>query len=375
MKELHAMVILGTRPESIKLAPVIHELRVRGEGVRTTVVNTGQHREMLQPMLELFGIRPDHDLALQRPDQTLEHVVSGVLAGLPALFAADHPDVMIVQGDTATTFAAALAGFFRDVRVAHVEAGLRTENCRNPFPEEMNRRLTTRLADLHLAPTARARDALLAEGVDPGAVLLTGNTVVDALQWLRTERSDTVSTAADAALSGIELAGRRLAVITGHRRESFGQPFRDFCTALRDAAEEHEDLVLVYPVHLNPKVQEPVREMLGTVDRIHLLPPVGYPAMIGLLERASVVITDSGGIQEEAPSFGVPVLVTRETTERPEGIEAGVSVLVGTDPARIGEALREALAAGKSAIGENPYGDGAAARRTVDALVERFSRA
>ena len=231
------------------------------------------------------------------------------------------------------------------------------------------------LEPLHLPLERFEPIALLAEGVAADTVLLTGNTVVDALQWLRAERGDTVASAADAALAGIGLDGRRLAVITGHRRESFGQPFRDFCTALRDAAEEHEDLVLVYPVHLNPRVQEPVREILGDVDRIHLLPPVDYPAMIGLLERASVVVTDSGGIQEEAPSFGVPVLITRETTERPEGIEAGVSVLVGTDPVRIGKALREALASGKSEVRTNPFGDGAAARRTVAALVARFSRA
>ncbi len=374
MKELHAMVILGTRPESIKLAPVIHELGARGDGVRATVVNTGQHREMLTPMLELFGIRPGHDLALQRPDQTLEHIVSGVLGGMAGLLGKENPDVIVVQGDTATTFAAALAGFFRDVRVAHVEAGLRTAHRRNPFPEEMNRRLTTRLADLHLAPTTRARDALLQEGVDAADVLLTGNTVVDALHWLRKERGDTVAQAADAALAGIDLDGQRLAVVTGHRRESFGQPFRDFCTALRNAAHDHPDLVLVYPVHLNPRVQEPVKEILGSEDRVHLLPPVDYPAMIGLLERADVVITDSGGIQEEAPSFGVPVLVTRETTERPEGIEAGVSVLVGTDPARIREELAAALKRGRFEQGTNPFGDGSAARRTVDALIERFGR-
>lgn len=374
MKELHAMVILGTRPESIKLAPVVHELRGRGESVRATVVNTGQHREMLVPMLELFGIAPEHDLDLQRPDQTLEHIVGGVLSGMPALLAADRPDVVVVQGDTATTFAAALAAFFRDVRVAHVEAGLRTEHRRIPFPEEMNRRLTTRLADLHLAPTARARAALLAEGVEPDCVLLTGNTVVDALHWLRRERGDTVAGAAETALGGIDLSGKRLAVITGHRRESFGQPFRDFCTALATAAADYPDLVLVYPVHLNPQVQAPVREILGDIDRIHLLPPVDYPAMIGLLERADVVITDSGGIQEEAPSFGVPVLVTRDTTERPEGIEAGVSVLVGTDPVRIRDALATALGEGRFEQGTNPFGDGSAARRTVDALIERFGR-
>lgn len=374
MKELHAMVILGTRPESIKLAPVIHELQSRGEGVRATVVSTGQHREMLAPMLELFGIQPAHDLELQRPDQSLEHIVSGVLSGMPALFAADTPDVIVVQGDTATTFAAALGGFFRDVRVAHVEAGLRTEHRRIPFPEEMNRRLTTRLADLHLAPTTGARDALLSEHVDPETVLMTGNTVVDALHWLRRERGDAVAAAADAALSGIDMTGRRLCVVTGHRRESFGQPFRDFCAALATAADDYPDLVLVYPVHLNPRVQEPVREILGDRDRIHLLAPVDYPAMIGLLERADVVITDSGGIQEEAPSFGVPVLVTRETTERPEGVVAGVSVLVGTDPEKIRTELAKALAAGRSEAAENPYGDGRAAQRTVDALIERFGR-
>lgn len=374
MKELHAMVVLGTRPEAIKLAPVIHELRARGEAVRATVVSTGQHREMLAPMLELFGIQPAHDLDLQRPDQTLEHIVSGVLGGLPALFALEKPDVIVVQGDTSTTFAAALGGFFRDVRVAHVEAGLRTEHARIPFPEEMNRRLTTRLADLHLAPTARSRDALIGEGVPADQVLLTGNTVVDALHWLRRERGDEVAAAADAALAGIDLEGRRLAVITGHRRESFGQPFRDFCTALATAADDYPDLVLVYPVHLNPRVQEPVREILAGRDRIHLLDPVDYPAMIGLLERADVVITDSGGIQEEAPSFGVPVLVTRETTERPEGVEAGVSVLVGTDADLIRSELAKALAAGRSEAQVNPYGDGSAARRTIDALIERFGR-
>ena len=374
MKELHAMVILGTRPEAIKLAPIVHELRSRGDSVRVTVVSTGQHREMLAPMLELFGIQPAHDLQLQRPDQTLEHIVSGVLGGMPALFASEQPDVIVVQGDTSTTFAAALAGFFRDVRVAHVEAGLRTEHARNPFPEEMNRRLTTRLADLHLAPTARSRDALLGEGIPEDQVLMTGNTVVDALHWLRRERGDLVTGAADAALDGIDLDGKRLAVITGHRRESFGQPFRDFCTALADAADDYPDLVLVYPVHLNPRVQEPVREILGGRDRIHLLEPVDYPAMIGLLERADVVITDSGGIQEEAPSFGVPVLVTRETTERPEGVEAGVSVLVGTDRELIRAELAKALAAGRSEARANPYGDGAAARRTIDALIERFGR-
>lgn len=371
--QLHAAVVLGTRPEAIKLAPLVHALD-RTEGARVTVVNTGQHREMLAPMLELFGLVPQADLELQRPDQTLEHVVAGVLAGLGPLLEAQKPDVLIVQGDTATTFAAALSAFFHGIPVAHLEAGLRTGNPRVPFPEEMNRRLTTRLASLHLAPTVRAAAALRHEGVDPDSVEMTGNTVVDALRWLREQRGETVAGAAEAALTGIELEGFRLGVVTGHRRESFGEPFRRLCRALLDGVQRHPDLVLVYPVHLNPRVQAPVREILEEHPRIHLLPPVDYPAMIGLLERADVVITDSGGIQEEAPSFGVPVLVTRETTERMEGIEAGVSVLVGTDPERIAAALEDALAQGRTSAGENPFGDGHASARCVRALMSRFGR-
>lgn len=371
-RSLHAMVVLGTRPEAIKLAPVVHALGRAGDRVRGTVVSTGQHREMLAPMLELFGIEPAVDLRLQKPGQSLEHVVTGVLTGLPPVLQEHRPDVLIVQGDTATTFAAALAAFYHDVRVAHVEAGLRTATPRIPFPEEMNRRLTTRLADLHLAPTPRAADALRAEGVPENAILMTGNTVVDALHWLSRERADTVDGAVDDALEGIETEGHPLVVVTGHRRESFGAPFEAFCRALRGIADRHERVRLVYPVHLNPRVQEPVRAILADHPRIHLLEPVSYPAMIGLLRRADVVITDSGGIQEEAPSFGVPVLVTRETTERPEGVEAGVSVLVGTDETRIAEEFDRALAGGRHPAGANPFGDGEAATRTVAALVERF---
>lgn len=370
------MVVLGTRPEAIKLAPVVHALGQRGPGIRASVVSTGQHREMLRPMLELFGITPAADLDLQRPGQSLEHVVTGVLLGLPPLLAELRPDVLVVQGDTATTFAAALASFYHDVPIAHVEAGLRTATPRIPFPEEMNRRLTTRLADLHLAPTERAAQALRAEGVDPGVVLMTGNTVVDALQWLARERASVVESARAEALAGITIEQRKLVVVTGHRRESFGAPFESFCRALRDLADRWEEVVLVYPVHLNPRVQEPVRAILADHPRIHLLQPVGYPAMIGLLQRADVVITDSGGIQEEAPSFGVPVLVTRETTERPEGVEAGVSVLVGTDPEKIRTEFERALGTRSKGRGvaSNPYGDGRAAVRTVDALIQRFGR-
>jgi UDP-N-acetylglucosamine 2-epimerase (non-hydrolysing) len=365
---LRIMVVLGTRPEAIKMAPLIHELQAHSDDFRTMVVSTGQHREMLRPMLELFDIELTADLDLQKPGQTLEHVVSSVLSRMPDLFAEHQPDLLVAQGDTATTFASSLAAFFRDVRVVHLEAGLRTDDPREPFPEEMNRRLTSRLADLHLAPTERAAQALRDEGVSADRVVLTGNTVVDALQWLRRERADEVGTAAAEALGGIDLEGRRLCVVTGHRRESFGDPFRDFCRALLTACEQHPDLDVVYPVHLNPQVQAPVHELLDGHPHIHLLEPISYPAMVGLLDRAAVVITDSGGIQEEAPSFGVPVLVTRDRTERTEGIDAGVSVLVGTDPARILPALDVALSQGKSAAGENPFGDGQAARRSVEAI-------
>jgi UDP-N-acetylglucosamine 2-epimerase len=366
------MVVLGTRPEAIKMAPLVHALQSRPEDFRTLVVSTGQHREMLRPMLELFGIELTADLDLQKPGQSLEHVVSSVLNRFPDLFETHRPNVLVAQGDTATTFASSLAAFFRDVRVVHLEAGLRTDDPREPFPEEMNRRLTSRLADLHLAPTTKARDALLSEGVDPDRVVLTGNTVVDALQWLRRERADEIQSAARATLEGIDLDGRRLCVVTGHRRESFGEPFREFCRALLGACEQHPDLEIVYPVHLNPQVQAPVHELLDGHPHVHLLAPIGYPAMVGLLERAAVVITDSGGIQEEAPSFGVPVLVTRDRTERTEGVDAGVSVLVGTDPSRILPALATALGKSRGRECKNPFGDGRAAERSVEAILRTF---
>jgi len=372
---LHAMVVLGTRPEAIKLAPVVHALRARKERCRTTVVSTGQHREMLGPMLELFGIAPDADLDLQRPDQTLEHIISAVLAGLPPLLERERPDVLVVQGDTSTTFAAALAAFYHDVPVAHVEAGLRTREPRNPFPEEMNRRLTSRLAALHLAPTPRAEKALAAEGIGADSVVMTGNTVVDALDWLRNRRRTLLDGAGPEELAGFDWGERQLVAVTGHRRESFGEPFRRFCQGLLDVAEDNPRAVIVYPVHLNPRVQAPVREILADHPRIHLLPPVSYPSMIWLLERAALVITDSGGIQEEAPSFGVPVLVTRQNTERMEAVDAGVATLVGTDPQRIRDEARRILRQGLRAEGGNPFGDGHAASRCVDAMIERFVRA
>lgn len=367
-------VVLGTRPEAIKLAPVIHELRRRPKAVQCSVINTGQHREMLAPMLELFDLAPDADLALQRHDQTLEHIVTSVLQGMPPVFQRLGTQVLVVQGDTSTTFATSLSAFYHAIPVVHVEAGLRTSDARNPFPEEMNRRLTSRLTSLHLAPTPKAEAALRAEGVPAAHIRMTGNTVVDALQWLRTQRSDRVAAARPGEVTKALLADRRLVAVTGHRRESFGPPFRNLCMGLRRIVDEHPDVLMVYPVHLNPRVQAPVHELLGSHPRILLLPPVEYPTMIWLLQSAALVVTDSGGIQEEAPSFGVRVLVTREVTERTEGVDAGVSVLVGTDPDRIALEASRALAAGRLPVAANPFGDGLAARRSVDALLEMFGQ-
>jgi len=363
-----ATIVLGTRPEAIKMAPVVHALRTRG--VTTSVISTGQHREMLAPMLDLFGIVPDADLALQRHGQAVTDVIAGVLRELPAALAMEVPDVVLVQGDTATAFAAALTGFLNGIDVAHVEAGLRTADPQVPFPEEMNRRLISRVARIHFAPTPRAATVLVREGVDEDAVLCTGNTVVDALQWLRSERRETIDASLARDLAGLELEGKRIVAVTGHRRESFGEPMRRVCRALRRIADAHEDVALVFPVHLNPAVQEAVSAELANHPRIHRLPPVGYPTMIGLLERACAVITDSGGIQEEAPSLGTPVLVTRDATERPEGVGAGCATLVGTDDDAIVGAFERVTTEGAASVRENPYGDGHAADRIARAVVE-----
>lgn len=366
---LHVLIVLGTRPEAIKLAPLVHALREH-DATRVTVVNTGQHREMLEPMLELFDIVPDANLDLQRHNQTLEHIVMSVLDGLPPLLEKFQPDVIVVQGDTSTTFAAGLTAFYRGIPVVHLEAGLRTPDPRVPFPEEMNRRLTSRVASLHLAPTTRAETALLDEGIDRADVIMSGNTVVDSLRWLTEHRNDELGP--PPGFDASRLDGKRLLLVTGHRRESFGQPFRDLCQGLRDVVDEHEDLVAIYPVHLNPKVQAPVRELLADQPRIHLLDPVSYPTLVWLLQRADLVLTDSGGIQEEAPSFGVPVLVMREVTERMEAVEAGASTLVGTDPEKIRSQAREKLAGGKLKSKQNPFGDGHASRRAIEAMLARW---
>ncbi len=364
----HILVVLGTRPEAIKLAPVVFALRERPDDACVTLCSTGQHRSMLDETLAAFELRPDHELGVMRPGQHPTDLLSRLLAALRPLLAELRPDTVVVQGDTTTVMAAALAGYLDHVRVAHVEAGLRTGDKRAPFPEEVNRRVTGVLADDHFVPTPGARENLLAEGVPRQRIFLTGNTIVDALRWMRRRVADVPPPAR------LVPPGRRLVLVTAHRRESFGGPLRDLCLALRDLAGRFDDVQLVYPVHLNPRVRGPVHEILGDVPRVSLTEPLPYGDFVGLLVRASLVLTDSGGIQEEAPSLGTPTLVLREKTERPEALRTGVVRLVGTSRARIVAEAARILADG-AARPTTPrplavYGDGRAARRIAEVLID-----
>lgn len=364
------LVIFGTRPEAIKLAPVVAALAT-APTLTARLCVTGQHREMLDQMLALFDIEPHHDLAVMRAEQDLFDLSARTVAGLRPVLDAEQPAAVLVQGDTTTSMAAALAAFYRRIPVGHVEAGLRTGHVYDPFPEEMNRRLTSQLTTWHYAPTARAAANLRSEGIAGERVLVTGNTIVDALQAIvrRLERDPALCVP---AVPPQRLAGRRLVLVTGHRRESFGEGLRNICLALRALAERHPDTLIVYPVHLNPAVQRPVRELLASSPSIVLSPPLEYLPFVDLMRRAYLILTDSGGLQEEAPSLGVPVLVMRETTERPEAIEAGTAVLVGTQRDRIIEAashlLTDRAAHDRMRSTQNPFGDGKAAERIVNHL-------
>ncbi len=366
------LVICGTRPEGIKLAPVMQALRRRPAAFHATLCVTGQHRQMLDPILKFFSLVPEFDLDLMRPGQTLTDVTAGALPKLKQVIQTVEPDWVLVQGDTTTAFAGALAAFYEKKRVGHVEAGLRTGDRYSPFPEEMNRSLITRLAELHFAPTETARDRLTAEGVTQG-VHVTGNTVIDALVEARrlVEANHEATFAQE--FKAID-ASRPLVLITGHRRESFGAPFESICQAIRSLATHHSGVQFVYPVHLNPNVREPVERILRGVAGITLIEPVDYPRMVWLLSKSTVVLTDSGGIQEEAPSFGKPVLVMRDVTERPEGIAAGCARLVGTSEDRIVEEvstlLTDRAAWQAMAQARNPYGDGTAAEQIVTLLAQ-----
>jgi len=368
-RPIRAAIVIGTRPEAIKMAPVVRALRARPGRFEALLVSTGQHREMLRQVLEAFDLRPDADLDVMKPGQDLFDVTAASLLGMRDVLRSARPHAVLVQGDTTTAMAAALAAFYERIPCGHVEAGLRTGNRLLPFPEEMNRLLADRLAGVHFAPTQGAADALIAEGVDRAGIHVTGNTVVDALLWVRQRlRERPVPLPVPEA----ELQGRRLVLVTGHRRESFGETFRGICRAILRVVRAHPDVVVVYPVHLNPSVDGPVRELLGREPRVVLAPPVGYLQFVSLLDRAHLVLTDSGGVQEEAPSFAKPVLVMRDVTERPEGVQAGVARLVGTSEEGIfagtSELLDDAEAYGRMARGANPYGDGRAAERIADIL-------
>jgi UDP-N-acetylglucosamine 2-epimerase (non-hydrolysing) len=361
--------VLGTRPEAIKMAPVIRALAAQPQAFTSMVCVTGQHRDMLDQIMRVFGLVADFDLDLMRPGQAPSEVASRVLAVMPAVFRDSRPDLVLVQGDTTTTAAAAMAAFLHGIPVGHIEAGLRTDDIRQPFPEEMNRRLTTLVSALHFPPTARARDALLRERVPADHIIVTGNTVIDALLQCRSAEHRF----ADPALAALD-ATRRIVLVTLHRRESFGAPMRSVCTALRRIAERHPELLFVLPMHRNPSVRDVVVPALGGSRSFLLIEPLDYLDFIHIMARSLLIVTDSGGVQEEAPALNVPVLVTRDVTERPEGVEVGAARLVGTDENRIvmavEELLTDAAAYQKMADAPNPYGDGHAAERIVTALVQ-----
>lgn len=366
------MVVFGTRPEAIKLAPIILELKKRSN-IDTTICVTAQHRQMLDQVLGLFNLKPEIDLDIMQPQQTLPQLTSRVLTGMDQILAEHKPDTIVIQGDTTTVMATAMAAFYRQIQVGHVEAGLRSGNLNSPFPEEMNRRVATIFSSLHFAPTVAARDALINEGVESGKVFLTGNPVIDALNLIIDQPCP------ETARQLLERAGltesgsnKKLILVTAHRRENFGARFRSICEGLKSVVTKNSNVVIIYPVHLNPNVQGPVHDILGGVDRVILTEPLTYDVLAHLMKAAYMVLTDSGGIQEEAPSLGKPVLVMRTETERPEGVRAGTAKLVGPVAENILRETEKLLFHPdqylKMSRAINPYGDGKAASRIADAL-------
>jgi UDP-N-acetylglucosamine 2-epimerase len=367
-RPLTVLSVVGTRPEVIKMAPVVHAFERRSDRVRFVLCSTGQHRELLDQALGVFALEPDFDLDLMEPDQRLPHLTARLLEGLDSVVARARPDWILAQGDTTTVLASAFVAFYNGVRFGHVEAGLRTGDLQAPYPEEMNRKVADVVADLFFAPTSRAQAALLAEGHAADRIYVTGNTVVDALLEIGGQEYDwqagPLAAVGDEALT---------ILVTAHRRESFGEPMRALCVALAQLAGRVPEACLVFPVHLNPHVREPVTELLRDVPNVHLLDPLDYRSLVHLMQRSALILTDSGGIQEEAPTFGVPLLVLREKTERPEAVEAGFARVVGTDPETI---VCEALALlgdselrARLASTPNPFGDGQAAERIADAVL------
>ena len=371
-KKIKVMTVFGTRPEAIKMAPVVLELQKHASAITPVVAVTAQHREMLDQVLHLFKIQPDYDLDIMAAGQTLFDITAKVMRGLDAVLKAERPDIVLVHGDTTTTFAGALAAYYHQTPVGHVEAGLRTGNKYSPFPEEMNRKLTGCIADLNFAPTETSEANLLAEHVPPETIFVTGNTVIDALH--HTVQDDFAFD--DALLQKVDFEHKRVILVTTHRRENLGEPMRHVYKALRQLVEEFDDVEIVFPVHKNPKVREIVQEELGGLEKVKLIDPLDYEPFANLMHRAHLILTDSGGVQEEAPALGKPVLVLRDTTERPEAVAAGTVKLIGTDRARVYEETRRLLtdsaAYSRMAEAVNPYGDGEAARRIIEALLYHF---
>ncbi|WP_214793506.1 MULTISPECIES: UDP-N-acetylglucosamine 2-epimerase (non-hydrolyzing) [unclassified Exiguobacterium] len=368
---IKVMTVFGTRPEAIKMAPLVLELKQR-EGIEPIVVVTAQHREMLDQVLQLFKITPDYDLDVMKKNQTLFDVTTRVLHGLDEVMKEAKPDIVLVHGDTTTTFAASLAAFYNQIAIGHVEAGLRTYNKYSPYPEEMNRQLTGVMADLHFAPTDTSAENLLRENKKEADIFVTGNTAIDALKTTVQDDYDSE------LLNKITGQDKRLVLLTAHRRENLGEPMRNMFRAVRRLIEKYDDIEVVYPVHMNPIVRELAGEILNDLDRVHLIEPLDVFDFHNYASRSHLILTDSGGVQEEAPSLGVPVLVLRDTTERPEGVAAGTLKLAGIEEEVIfglaDELLSDQAAYESMAKASNPYGDGEASRRIVDAIVERFTR-
>lgn len=382
------MLVFGTRPEAIKMAPLVKEFQKQPEQVKTVVCVTGQHREMLDQVLRIFDIHPDYDLNIMKQGQDLYDVTAHVLTGLRDVLKEVKPDVVLVHGDTTTSTASALAAFYQQILVAHIEAGLRTHNIYSPWPEEMNRLLTGRLATYHFSPTPLSRNNLIKESVDDRNIIVTGNTVIDALYWVvdkikndKVLDSELVKVLVKAGYDVNRLnGGKKLVLITGHRRENFGDGFIHMCTAIKDLTRKYPDVDFVYPMHLNPNVRKPIHEVFGEdlsgLGNMFFIEPLEYLSFVYLMEKSTIVLTDSGGIQEEAPGLGKPVLVMRDTTERPEALDAGTVKLVGTDYDRIvnevSVLIDDKVAYEKMSKAVNPYGDGLACKRIVNALLYRI---
>ncbi|WP_033171527.1 non-hydrolyzing UDP-N-acetylglucosamine 2-epimerase [Selenomonas sp. ND2010] len=371
-KKIKVMTVFGTRPEAIKMAPIVLELQKHSDKITPVVAVTAQHREMLDQVLNLFSITPDHDLDIMAQGQTLFDITTKAMKGLDQVMTEEKPDIVLVHGDTTTTFAGALAAYYHQIPVGHVEAGLRTHNKYSPFPEEMNRKLTGCISDLNFAPTETSEANLLAENVPAESIFVTGNTVIDALH--HTVRDDYEFD--DEMLRHIDFTNKRIILVTTHRRENLGEPMRHVYKALRQLTEEFDDVEIVFPVHKNPKVREVVREELGGLSKVHLIDPLDYEPFANLMSRAHLILTDSGGVQEEAPALGKPVLVLRDTTERPEAVAAGTVKLIGTDRERVYQEAKLLLTDeeeyGRMAESVNPYGDGKASERIIQAILYHY---